>query len=174
VNQQLLYQSDNNLSLSDHRPNFTLKKSTKRSILHLPGRKQKNTAEDLWLRTNKLTDSPITQREGTLNDTESAPIDVLSTANALMPSAASNQSAIRATANNKPYDHVDTPSRPVARSRNSVDVGAYDTKPIALTHIDFIHLILERQLDVPGYGAKPSDEISQNLVVSGKKGVEIS
>jgi hypothetical protein len=79
-----------------------------------------------------------------LNDNESAPIDVLSTANALMPSPASNQSAIRATASSKPYDHVDTPSRPVVRSRDSVDVGAYDTKPITLTHIDFLLLILER------------------------------
>ncbi|KAI8331307.1 hypothetical protein BC941DRAFT_158280 [Chlamydoabsidia padenii] len=104
---------------NSHRPKFTLKKSTKRSILHLPGRKQKNTAEDLWLRTNKLTDSP-TPLQTTSND--NVPIDVLSTANALMPSPPSNQSTtVKTPSNSKPYDYIDTPSRPVNRNRNSVD-----------------------------------------------------
>ncbi|CAO3626346.1 unnamed protein product [Cunninghamella echinulata] len=114
------------------RPNFLFKKSSKRSILQLPGRKQKNMAEDLWLRTTKLTDTSSTttvipQRSNNNNSTMDnnnnvAPIDIISTANALMPATspdAFNQPFNKTNSNNKPYDHVDTPSRPL--NRNSVD-----------------------------------------------------
>ncbi|CAO3587375.1 unnamed protein product [Absidia cylindrospora] len=111
-------------NVSNYQSSLTLKKSTKRSILHLPGRKQKTTAEDLWLRTNKLTDSSSTQQGTTLKDNGVTPIDVLSTANALMPTPSSvtlNPSIGKSNSNKKPYDYVDTPSRPLPRSRNSVD-----------------------------------------------------
>lgn len=111
----------------DHQSNLTLKKSTKRSLLHLPGRKQKNTAEDLWLRTNKLTDSfPTTRRDSTATTTtnDNTPIDVLHTANALMPASSTiHQSVGKKNSNKKPYDYVDTPGRPLPRNRNSVDVS---------------------------------------------------
>lgn len=114
------------------------KKSTKRSILQLPGRKQKNMAEDLWLRTTKLTDtsSPIVNHRNnsnnnlttsTTNENNVTPMDIISTANALMPAtspSAFNQSSLnRANINHKPYDHVDIPSRP--NHRNSVDVSVF-------------------------------------------------
>lgn len=112
---------------TDHQSNLTLKKSTKRSLLHLPGRKQRNTAEDLWLRTNKLTDSfPATRRDSTTTTAtnDNAPIDVLHTANALMPaSSIVHQSLGKKNPNKKPYDYVDTPGRPLPRNRNSVDVS---------------------------------------------------
>ncbi|KAI8086672.1 uncharacterized protein BX664DRAFT_336474 [Halteromyces radiatus] len=124
------------------RPSLSLKKSTKKSILHLPGRKQKSTAEDLWLRTTKLTDSQssqLTTSDNSSNNSNSSnnnnnnnnnnnhsitPIDVLSTANALMPTQSSitlNQPTNKPNSNTKPYDYVDTPSKPFSKSRNSVD-----------------------------------------------------
>ncbi|CAO3609217.1 unnamed protein product [Cunninghamella blakesleeana] len=113
------------------RPNILFKKSTKRSILQLPGRKQKNIAEDLWLRTTKLTDesSPMVNHSNhnlttssTANENNVTPMDIISTANALMPASSTsafNQPLNRSTINQKPYDHVDTPSKP--NHRNSVD-----------------------------------------------------
>ncbi|KAI8341505.1 hypothetical protein BC941DRAFT_417093 [Chlamydoabsidia padenii] len=111
-------------ALSSLPSSWTLKKPIKRSLLqHLPGRKHKNMTEDLWHHTNKLTNS-IQMRQDSTIDNMMPPIDVLCTANALMPASSSvdiHQSIGKKYTNKKPYDHVDTPKRPLARNRNSVD-----------------------------------------------------
>ncbi|ORZ10528.1 hypothetical protein BCR42DRAFT_422557 [Absidia repens] len=68
-----------NITASKHRPNFTLKKSTYRSILHLAGRKQKSTAEDLGSKTAKLANIPSSSSDSIINGCTVTPVDILST-----------------------------------------------------------------------------------------------
>ncbi|KAI8068741.1 hypothetical protein BC940DRAFT_298926 [Gongronella butleri] len=111
----------------DRAMSFSQRKPSKRLLLPLVGRKQRAATEDMWHRTTKLASATSTN----VATHASNPADVLSAADALMPVTSSvslHQSLSKVNVHQhhqqhaaKPYDHVDTPSRPLQRARSSID-----------------------------------------------------
>ncbi|KAI8140074.1 hypothetical protein BJV82DRAFT_625035 [Fennellomyces sp. T-0311] len=105
--------------LQEYRPRP--KKPTKKSILSpiIPGKK-KTTTDDMWYKISSSENpAPALPPSNPWNSDDSTaitPTDVLSAAHALLPNqspVALHDSLSRSNIAAKPYDHVDTPSRPI-------------------------------------------------------------
>ncbi|CAO3580791.1 unnamed protein product [Absidia cylindrospora] len=110
-----------NITASKRRPNFTLKKSTYRSILHLAGLKQKTTAEDFGSKTAKLANIPSSPSNPIISGNTVAPMDISSNTTA---TNAMKHMSYSATSNNGTYgNNVDIPRQSLSQNRASIDTG---------------------------------------------------